>query len=81
LCLSQPAVLCLLDCDQKMLIKGLHLMEEHLLDACSNMKGTCVNCKHEMIRSDLDTHVCKQNPGQTIERLQQENANKNHLIK
>ena len=62
-------------------------MEEHLLDVCCNMKGSCSNCEQEIIRSDIDTHVCKQSPEQIIaaqaaeiERLKQEIVNKNHLI-
>jgi hypothetical protein len=58
LCLTQPAVLCVLNCEQKMLIKGAQRMEEHLLDVCCNMKGACANCKQVIVRSDLDTHVC-----------------------
>jgi|LakMenEpi03Aug12_release.lakeMendotaPanAssembly.Ray.scaffolds.fasta_scaffold1787955_1 ferredoxin len=62
-------------------------MEEHLIDFCCNMKGSCSNCKQEIIRSDLDTHICKQSPEKTIaaqaleiQRLKQENANKNQMI-
>ncbi len=63
-------------------------MQEHLIEACPKMKGSCVNCKLEMIRSDLDNHLCKlQSPEQTItaqaaviEGLKEENASKTDEI-
>ena len=88
MCLSQPAaVKCVLNCEQQMLIKGAQRMKEHLIEACFNMKGSCVNCKLEMIRKDLDTHICNGSSEQKIatqateiERLAQENATKNDLL-
>ena len=49
-CCSQPAVTCLLECEPKIFIKGGQLMLEHLTNSCGKMRGTCNECKKEIIR-------------------------------
>lgn len=59
-CESVPAVPCLLDCNDKTLIKGAEKMLDHLMKDCHNMKGNCSKCQEQFLRAEIGTHVCKQ---------------------